>query len=312
MNIRRIKYMNITAKDVQTLRERTGCGMMDCKNALVETEGDMEKAVALLREKGLAAAAKKSSRIAAEGTVCAVVGGGDGILVEVNAETDFVTKSEQFQSLAASIANLVFEKQPKDVDELLDMDMGGLTVGDAIRDKILTIGENISVRRFVRLSGNVVSYIHGGGRIGVLVSFDADACVVQKDAFAEFAKDVAMQIAALSPLYVASEDVPEDVIASEKEILIAQIRNDEKNAGKPESIIEKMVDGRIGKYYETNCLLNQAFVKDGAVTVEKHAQNVSKELGGDIKIKCFVRYEKGEGIQKREDNLADEVAKMIQ
>ena len=302
--------MAFSAQDVKELREKTGCGMMDCKKALTESDGDMEKAVAFLREKGLAAAEKKAGRIAAEGLICAVVGNGDGILVEVNAETDFVTKNEQFKNLAESIAKVVFDKQPKDVQELSEMKMdNGLTVAESIREKILTIGENMSVRRFVRLSGNVVSYIHGGGRIGVLVSFDTDCA--GKPEFEELGKDLAMQIAALNPTYLDRESVPASVIESEKEILIAQIKNDPKNASKPDAIIEKMVSGRIGKYYENNCLMDQAFVKDGSVTVAKHIENVAKSLGGSISVKEFVRFEKGEGIQKKEDNLADEVAKMI-
>ncbi len=299
--------MAFTAKDVQTLRERTGVGMMDCKKALVETDGDMEKAIDILREKGLAAAAKKAGRIAAEGLVYAVVYEEKkvGVVIEVNSETDFVAKNADFQAFVQDVAAIVADKAPANVEELLTLPMGEGDVAAALREKILVIGENLSIRRFERYEGNCVAYVHGGGRIGVLVKFDdadMDAAVMN-----ECGKDVAMQIAALNPLYLSKESVPAADVEKEKEILISQIKNDPKNANKPDQIVEKMVTGRIGKFYETNCLLEQAFVKDGDVTV---GQYVAKCVG-DVKVVSFVRFEKGEGLQKREDNFAEEVASMM-
>ena len=304
--------MAFTAKDVAVLREKTGCGMMDCKNALTESNGDMDKAIELLREKGLAAAAKKSGRIAAEGLVYTASDSAKkvGVIVEVNSETDFVAKNADFQNFVAGIANAVVNNKPADVDALFDCKYDDKdTVAEVLREKILKIGENMKIRRFVRIDGDTVSYIHGGGRIGVLVDFDTD--VASNEKFEEFGKDVAMQIAALNPLYLSNSDVPEEVIASEKDILMVQIQNDPKNASKPENIIEKMVEGRIRKYYEENCLLNQAYVKDGAISVAKYVENTAKEMGGKITVKSFVRFEKGEGLEKREDNFADEVANMV-
>ena len=307
--------MAFTAKDVQALREKTGCGMMDCKKALTESNGDMEKAVDLLREKGLAAAAKKSGRIAAEGLVLAVTNdtGNIGAVVEVNSETDFVAKNADFQNFVDICAKTVINENPADVDTFLTLKAGdtGLTVDELLKEKILTIGENLKIRRFVRYEGKVVPYVHGGGRIGVLVNLDADSAVADKPEIIEIGKDVAMQIAALNATFLDKASVPADVIEKEKEILIAQIKNDEKFANKPEAIIEKMVEGKISKFFENNCLLQQSFVKDGSLTVEKYLAEKSKELGGNITVKAFTRFEKGEGLQKREDNFADEVASMI-
>ncbi len=304
---------SFTAKDVQLLRERTGVGMMDCKKALTEADGDMEKAIDILREKGLAAAAKKSGRIAAEGLVYAYVDADKkvGSMVEVNSETDFVAKNQEFKDFVKGVAQVVTEKNPVDLQALLDADFGnGLTVAEALREKILVIGENLNIRRFARYEGNVVSYVHGEGRIGVMVKFDADANV-NPDVLNECGKDVAMQIAALNPLYLDKDSVPQDDLDKEKEILIAQIKNDPKNANKPEQIIQKMVEGRLGKFYENNCLLNQAFVKNGDITVGQYVAQMSEKSGGTFKVAEFVRFEKGEGLQKREDNFADEVASMI-
>ena len=306
--------MAFTAKDVQALREKTGVGMMDCKKALTQADGDMEKAVDILREKGLAAAAKKSSRIAAEGLVYAYVDRDKkvGAMVEVNSETDFVAKNADFQSFVQKIAEIVADKNPADIDALLETSFdGNLSVADALREKILVIGENLSIRRFARYEGDAVAYVHGGGRIGVLVRFDADSAAAASSELQECGKDVAMQIAALNAAYLDKNSVPEEDINKEKEILIAQIKNDPKNANKPEQIIQKMVNGRIGKFYETNCLLNQAFVKNGDITVEQYVSEMSKKAGGAMKIAEYVRFEKGEGLQKREDNFADEVAGMI-
>lgn len=305
--------MAFTAKDVQTLREKTECGMMDCKKALTEADGNMEKAVELLREKGLAAASKKAGRIAAEGVVLAMVDDATkvGVVIEVNSETDFVAKNEKFMDFVTSCAKTVAKNKPADVDALLPLPAVGMgmTVEEELRDKILTIGENMKIRRFAFAEGDVVTYVHGGGRIGVMVCFDTD--VAGKDGFAEYAKDVAMQIAAISPLYLVDSEVPADVIEKEKEILSAQIANDDKLKNKPEQIIAKMVEGRISKYYKENCLVNQEFVKDSSMTVAQYTEETAKKLGGSIKIKSFVRYEKGDGLEKREDNFADEVAGMI-
>ena len=304
---------SFTAKDVQQLRERTGVGMMDCKKALTETDGDMEKAIDILREKGLAAAAKKSGRIAAEGLVYAFADSAKkvGVVIEVNSETDFVGKNADFQAFVKALAAIVAEKNPADVPALLELPFeGGLTVADALRDKILVIGENLSIRRFVRYEGDTVAYVHGGGRIGVLVKFEADAAASGSDVLQECGKDVAMQIAALNPLYLDKANVPAEDIEREKEVLIAQIQNDPKNANKPANIIEKMVGGRIGKFYEQNCLMQQAFVKNGDVTVEQYVADEATKVGA-MKVVDYVRFEKGEGLQKREDDFAAEVAGMM-
>ena len=306
--------MAFTAADVKNLREMTGVGMMDCKKALAASDGDMEKAIDFLREKGLAAAAKKSTRIAAEGLVYAYVDNAKkvGVVIEVNSETDFVAKNADFQNFVKALAEIVAEKNPADVAALSALPYDGeQTVADALRDKILVIGENLSIRRFLRYEGDCVAYVHGGGRIGVLVRFEADAAASGSDALIECGKDVAMQIAALNAQYLDKSTVPAEALAKEKEILVAQIQNDPKNANKPEAIIAKMVDGRIGKFYETNCLLQQAFVKNGDITVEQYVADQAKAAGGAMKIAEFVRFEKGEGMQKREDNFADEVASMM-
>ena len=307
--------MAFTAKDVQSLRERTGCGMMDCKRALVASEGDIEKAIEFLREKGLAAAAKKSGRIAAEGIVYATIDEAKkiGVIIEVNSETDFVAKNEAFQEFVSECADIVINANPADVDALLNTVSkdGKNTVAEVLREKILVIGENIKIRRFARIEGNVCTYIHGGGRIGVMVKFDTTDEVAAKAEFKEFAKDIAMQVAASSPSYLNAAEVPTDVLAKEKEILMAQIANDPKTAGKPEAVIAKMVEGRIGKYYKENCLVDQLFIKDPDLNITKIVELKSKEFGAPISILEFVRFEKGEGLEKREDNFADEVANMI-
>ena len=303
--------MAFTASDVKALRERTGCGMMDCKKALSQTDGDMEKAIEILREKGLAAAAKKATRIAAEGLVYALVDDAKkvGVIIEVNAETDFVAKNSDFVAMVDTFAKTVIAENPADVDALLACKAVGsdLTVADILRDKILVIGENMKIRRFTRMEGEICTYIHGGGRIGVMVKFDVDSAVAAKEEFKNFAKDVAMQIAAVSPQYLNKEDVPADVVAKEQEILTAQAMNE----GKPANIAEKMVMGRINKFYKEVCLVEQPFVKDGDMTVGKYVENTAKALGTSIKLLSFVRFEKGEGLEKREDNFADEVASMM-
>ncbi|MBC8584288.1 translation elongation factor Ts [Youxingia wuxianensis] len=305
--------MAFTAKDVQALRERTGCGMMECKKALTETDGDMDKAIEVLREKGLAAAAKKSGRIAAEGIVLAMVDDATkvGVVIEVNSETDFVAKNNEFVKFVEACAKTVAANKPASVEALMDMQAVGLgmTVAEALREKILTIGENMKIRRFTFAEGTVCTYVHGGGRIGVMVMFDTD--LAGKAEFEAYAKDIAMQVAAVMPSYLDEASVPAEVIEKEKEILKAQIANDEKLKNKPAQIIEKMVDGRIGKFYKENCLMDQAFIKDGEISVAKYTENTAKELGGSIKVTGFVRYEKGEGLEKKEDNFAEEVASMM-
>ena len=305
--------MAFTAQDVKNLREQTGCGMMDCKKALTEADGNFEKAIEYLREKGLAAAQKKASRIAAEGMVyasycseCKV-----GVILEVNAETDFVAKNEMFQTFVKDVADVIAKQAPADVEALLACKMGDDTVEAALKDKILVIGENIKIRRFERYEGVCAAYIHAGGTHAVLVNFETSDEVAAKAEFAAYGKDIAMQIAAANPGYVCESEVPASVIEKEKEILLAQIANDPKNANKPDAIKEKMVLGRIGKFYKENCLVDQEFVKDPDLSVAKYTEKVGKELGGEIKIVKFVRYEKGEGLEKREDNFAEEIANMV-
>lgn len=301
--------MAFTAKDVKALREKTGCGMMDCKKALTEADGDMDKAVDYLREQGLAKQAKKSGRIAAEGVAFAKTNADNtlGVVIEVNAETDFVAKNADFQAFVETCANTVMEQNPADVDALLACTATGSTetVDALLKEKVLTIGENIKIRRFARFEGTVTSYIHAGGRIGVIVKFDTD--VADKDGFQTYAKDIAMQIAAINPGYLNEQSVPAEVLEHEKSIMKAEV----VNSGKPEVIAEKIVMGKIGKFYKENCLVDQVFVKDSSLSVTQYTNNVAKELGGSIKITDFVRYEKGEGLEKREDNFADEVASMV-
>ena len=302
--------MAFTAQDVKNLRETTGCGMMDCKKALTEADGNFEKAIELLREKGLSAAAKKASRIAAEGIVCALRDEAKkvGVVIEVNSETDFVAKNATFVQFVEDCARTVIDENPADVTALLACKIAGGTgtVEEALREKILTIGENLKIRRFARYEGDVETYVHGGGRIGVMVKFNVEG-TPDAAAFQAYAKDVAMQVAAANPTYLNKEAVPADIIAKEKEILTVQAMNE----GKPAAIAEKMVMGRIGKFYKENCLVDQAFIKDGDISVAKHTENVAKELGGKIAIVSFVRFERGEGLEKREDNFADEVASMM-
>lgn len=302
-----------TAQDVKTLREKTGCGMMDCKKALTEAEGDVEKATEILREKGLAASVKKASRIAAEGVAYAMVSecGKVGVVIEVNAETDFVAKNAQFIDFVKTCAETVIYENPADVEALLAAKAHGsdMTVDAMLKDKILTIGENIKIRRFVRYEGDCVAYVHGGGRIGVLVRFETEN--VPAEILNECGKDVAMQIAALNPAYLDKSTVPAEALDKEKEILMVQIQNDPKNSKKPQNIIEKMVTGRIGKFYENNCLLQQAFVKNGDLSVEQYIAEEAKKAGGTMKVTDFVRFEKGEGLEKRNDDFASEVANMV-
>lgn len=301
--------MAFTAQDVKTLREITDCGMMECKKALTEADGDQDKAIELLRERGLAAAAKKASRIAAEGVVKAYVDEAKkvGVVIEVNAETDFVAKNAEFQAFVDTCAKTVVEANPADVDALNACKAVGseMTISELTTEKIQTIGENIKIRRFARYEGAVATYIHAGGSIGVMVKFDTD--VADKEGFAEYGKDVAMQVAAANPSYLTEAEVPAEVLEKEKEILKVQAINE----GKPEAIAEKMVQGRIKKFYKENCLIDQEFIKDGDQTIKSYTDAKAKELGGKIEIVSFVRFEKGEGIEKRADDFASEVASMM-
>ena len=299
--------MAFTAADVKELREMTGCGMMDCKKALAEADGDKEKAVDILREKGMAKAVKKAGRIASEGIVKDYIDGNVGVVVEVNAETDFVAKNDQFVEFVTDVAKTIAEKNPANVEALkAEIISGGdQTVGDALTEKIAKIGENMNIRRFARYEGTVASYIHGGGRIGVLVKFDTDCA--DKPGFDEFAKNIAMQIAAAGAEYLDRDSVPADRVEHEKEILAAQA----KNEGKPDNIIEKMIIGRINKFYKEVCLVDQEYIKDGDLTVTKYVQQTAKELGGSIKIVDYTRFEKGEGLEKKSEDFAAEVASMI-
>lgn len=299
---------SFTAKDVKALREQTGCGMMDCKKALVEADGDMEKAVDFLREQGLAKQAKKASRVAAEGMAFAMTTEDHkkGVVIEVNAETDFVAKNADFQAFVNTCAQTVIDNNPADVEALLACNASGTdkTVAELLQEKVLVIGENIQIRRFKLMEGACVAYVHAGGVIGVLVNFNTD--LADKPEFVTYGKDVAMQIAALNTPYLKESDVPAEVLEHEKEIMKAEV----VNSGKPEAIADKIVMGKIGKFYKENCLLDQAFVKENKISVQQYTNNTAKELGGSIEITEFVRFEKGEGIEKREDDFAAEVAAM--
>ena len=303
--------MAFTAQDVKKLRDQTGCGMMDCKKALSDSEGDFDKAIEILREKGLAAATKKASRIAAEGMVYAVTKGNVGVVLEVNAETDFVAKNEKFQNFVKETAEVIIDQNPADVDALLASKMGEGTVESALQENILVIGENMKVRRFVRYEGPCVAYIHGGGTHAVLVNFETSDEIYAKPEFMACGKDVAMQIAAVNPTHLVREDYAQDVIEKETAILIAQIQQDPKTQGKPQAVIDKMVTGRLAKFFKESCLMEQPFVKDDKMSVLNYVDNCAKSLGGDIKVVKFVRFEKGEGIEKRVDDFASEVASMV-
>ena len=308
----------VTAAMVKELREATGAGMMDCKKALAATEGDFDKAIDFLREKGLAGAQKKAGRIAAEGLVEAIVSedGKKAVLVEVNAETDFVAKNETFRSYVREVATQALDTKATDIDGFLaekwSLD-NTLTVAEKLSSMISIIGENMSIRRFGQVeeaNGVLVSYIHGGGKIGVLIDLETD---VVNDAIKEMAHNVAMQVAALKPLYTSDAEVDADYLAKEKEILIAQIKNDPKEANKPENVIEGMIQGRIKKQLKDICLLDQPYVKaaDGKQSVEAYVAEVAKANGANVKVKSFVRFETGEGIEKKSENFAEEVAKQM-
>ena len=291
--------MAISAKDVMELRKQTDCGMMECKKALTEADGNFEKAIEILRERGLATAAKKASRIAAEGMVyadycpeCKV-----GVVIEVNAETDFVAKNDKFVAFVKDATKVIMKQNPADVE--------------ALKNLILVIKENIKVRRFVRYEGVCSAYVHGGGTHGILVNFETTNGIDSKEEFAAYGKDIAMQVAAANPGYVDEASVPAEVVAKEKEIMLAQMAGDPKTANKPEAVKQKMIEGKIKKFFKENCLVDQEFVKDGDLSVAQYTAKVAKDLGGDIKIVKFARFQKGEGLEKRADDFAAEVASMV-
>ena len=301
----------VSVAEIKELMKSTGVGMMDCKKALEANDGDMDKAIEFLREKGLATQAKKSGRAAAEGVVAAVVKGNVGVLLEVNTETDFAANTDDIRNFVANVANTIIEKNPADVEALKNEALvGGTgTVGEALTELAgMKIRENIVIRRFARLEGVLASYIHNGGSIGVLVKLDTE---LSADQVASIGKDVAMQSAALNAPYLCREQVPADVIEKEKEIMMAQMAEDPKMASKPEQVRAKIVEGKVGKFYTENCLLEQAFVKDDKLSVQGYVDAEAKKLGGSIKVVEVVRFERGEGIEKKEDNFADEIANMI-
>lgn len=303
--------MAFTAKDVQTLREKSGVGMMDCKKALTEADGNMDKAIEILREKGLAASIKKGDRIAAEGMAYAAVIDGMGVVVEVNAETDFVSKNEKFVDFVKGVAATVCANKPADLDALMACKFVGtdLTVTEQQQEMVLVIGENIKVRRFAFFTEGVsVPYIHAGGKIAVLVELETSLSAEQ---VTEVGKDLAMQIAALNPRFLDKSQVDQSTLDEEKKIMLVQMENDPKMAAKPEKVREGIVVGKLGKFYKENCLLQQEFVKDGSMSVEQHVAAVAKELGGTITLKNALRFEKGEGIEKKQENFAEEIAKQL-
>ena len=305
--------MAFSATDVKNLREMTGVGMMDCKKALVATDGDMDKAVEWLREKGMAASVKKAGRVAAEGMAYAAVIDGVGVVVEVNAETDFVGKNEKFVDFVKGVAATVAKENPADLDALMECKYNGtdLTVTQQQQEMVLVIGENIKVRRFARYAEGVsVPYVHAGGKIGVLVNLETGLSAEQ---VAELGKNIAMQIAALNPRFWDKSQVTQDVLDEEKKVMLAQMENDPKMAGKPEQVREKIVMGKLNKFYAENCLLQQDSVRADVFegSVEAYIAHAAKELGGAITFKTAVRFEKGEGIEKKQENFADEIASLV-
>ncbi len=305
----------ITAKMVAELRAKTGCGMMDCKKALVETDGNFDEAVKVLREKGLAKADAKQSRIAAEGLVDIMLSddGKTAAMIEVNTETDFVAKNEKFQDYVKGLLKTVLAEKPADVAALMACKYFGTedTVEVTLKEQTFIIGEKLSIRRFVITDGILSTYIHGKGSMGVIINFEADDAVVANEGFAEYAKNIALQLAANPCEYVDRNAVPQATIDSELEIIMTQIKSDPKNASKPEQIIQKMAMGKMGKYYEEHCLVDQGYVKEDSMTVAQYTDSCAKQFGGNIKITGFVCFTKGEGLEKREENFAEEIAKMV-
>lgn len=309
--------MAITAAMIKELRELTGAGMSTCKEALVEADGNIEKAIEVLREKGQAAAVKKAGRIASEGLSLAYITEDKkvGVVVEVNSETDFVAKNSEFQSFVESVAKHAANSMAKDIDELMDekwIEDNTITVREALTQKIAVIGENLNIRRFSRFvnegNGYMVSYMHAGGKVAVLVEFETDT---NSDKLEEAGKNVAMQVAAMNPRFKTKDDVPEEFIAKEKEILTQQTENDPKCAGKNEKAIENIITGRLNKELKEMCLVDQEYVKNDKMTVSQYIDSVAKEIGGNISIKGFIRFETGEGLEKKEENFAEEVSKTM-
>ncbi len=304
---------NITAKDVAELRKQTGVGMMDCKKALTEADGDFEKAIVLLREKGLATQAKKSGRVAAEGIVMALTNADNtvGAVVEVNIETDFAANNDEFKQFVTNVAQTIIDTNPADIDTLNATTIAGgtTTVAEALQELFFKIRENMHIRRFKRVEGVVVPYVHGGGKVGVMINLDTPAGAT--DAVLACGKDCALQVAALKPAYLKREDVPAEVIEAEKSIMLAQMNEDPKMANKPEQVLVKIVEGKVGKYYSENCLIEQEFVKDGSLTIQKYVDSCAKDAGTTISLVEYVCFERGEGVEKKEDNFADEVASMM-
>lgn len=310
--------MAFTAQDVKALREKTGVGMMECKKALVESDGDMEKAIDYLRERGLAAAQKKASRIAAEGVVLPYYDktAKKGVVVEVNSETDFVAKNEKFMDFVTGVAKTIIATNPADVETLCatEFDGTGRTVTETLNDLVLAIGENMKVRRFELMDGIVSTYIHGGGSVGVMIGFDvADESKADTAEFEAMGKNVAMQIAAMNPSYLDQASVPAEVVEHEQGILAAQMKEDPKMASKPEAVLAKIAAGKMGKYYKENCLVEQEFVRGDLFqgSVKGYIDSVAKELGTEITATGFIRMMKGDGLEKREENFAEEIAKQI-
>ena len=305
----------ITAKMVADLRAQTGCGMMECKKALTASNGDFDEAVKVLREKGLAVAAKKATRIASEGVVDIMLSedGKTAAMIEVNAETDFVAKNEKFQEFVRGLLKTIIAHRPADVAALntLPYPDSDFTVEGKLKDMIFTIGENMNIRRFLIVDGILSTYIHGKGTTGVIINFEADDVCASNPGFAEFAKNIALQVAAMPVLYLNKESVPAADLEAEKQIQLTMMKNDPKNQGKPESILEKMIMGKMNKFYEKNCLTEQTYVKDDNLSVAQYVAATAKEFGGNISIKGFSIYERGEGLEKKEDNFAEEIASMM-
>ena len=301
----------ITAKDVAELRKQTGIGMMECKKALVEADGNFEAAIKLLREKGeLKAASKIANRIAADGIVAIMKEGDLTAMIEVNSETDFVAKNESFQEFVKNLLKTILASKPANVEELMAAQYveGGVTVDEKLKEEIFKIGEKLSIRRFALVEGLTSTYIHGLGSIGVIAKFDTDCG--DKEGFADFAKNIALQIGAYPTPYLTRNDVPASVIESETEIIKTQLANDPKMANKPEKVLDGIVMGKLGKFYEANCLVDMAYVKEDDMTVAQYVAKTAKELGGNIAIASFCRFEKGEGIEKKEEDFAAEIEKL--